>query len=362
MAAVHVSRAGPDDDADIRDLLRRPMDGMIQLSITREPDASVCSGIEGDRHAMTLVRNELGGELYGMCSRSARRVYWNGEIERVGYISALRAKEGRMRLRRLLTALVDVESTRQSDELPFDLANIVEDNEVARRLFERGLRGVPRIHALTRFTTHLIPTRRRRKPAAEFTTAHEDQLPAIADCLKRNYARFQFAPIWELDDLKSATLCPNLGAEDFLVREEAGTITACAAIWDQRPFKQIVINGYATWLARVRPLVNLGLLAARQPRLPRAGTELPLAYLSHIAVDDDDTTVFLALLREARSRAAQRGIDYLTLGFAEGHELGRALARHIKGHTYRSLCYAVVPEGAHPPEMSGIVHVETATL
>lgn len=363
---MHVSRAGHEDDEEIRALLRaRSMEGLIRLSLTREPDARIGAGIEGNRHATTLIREKAEGPLLGMGSRSVRSVYFDGNVVRMGYLGGLRAADGRRALRRIRAGFEDLNRTRQEDELPFDLTSIVEDNAVARRLLERGLPGLPAYEVLTGFTTYLIPTRAMRRPSGTFAIGTADQVPAIADRLQRHYARYQFAPVWEAGDLRSPTACPGLEPSDFIVLGDSGGVRSCAAVWDQRAFKQVRVTGYAPWLARCRPLVNTGLRLRRRPLLPSPGSALALAYLSHLAVEDEDPETFLCLLQEARHRAAVRGIDLLVAGFADAHPLRAVLESRMPARSYRSVLYRVGPSGVlddGPKQDARTIHVEVATL
>ena len=94
----------------------------------------------------------------------------------------------------------------------------------------------------------------------------------------------------------------------------------CLALWDQTGFKQVVVRGYAPRLERLRPWINRSPVASSAtPRLPDPGEALPHAYLSHVAVDEDDPDVFEALAEAAYAEARVRGLAYVVAGFAAGH-------------------------------------------
>lgn len=383
--------AGPEDEPGIRSLLRQPMEGEIRLALEREPDARLAAGIEGDRH-FTMVVEDAGGRIVAMGSRAVRTVWVDGEPARVGYVGQLRrdpsaaAAAGPI----LRAGYQVLASTREPDELPFDLTSIAADNRPARRLLERGLRGVPRYQPLGELVTCLVPTSgpvlrlssaarvlRRPRSAGRLaasdpgTGPHPEGVPdgrsvgEVVACLSRNLARRHLAPVWREDDLTSATRCRGLAPTDFrVVRGPGGEVCGCAALWDQRAFKQTRIRGYSARLARLRPLLNPLLRLGGRPPLPPVGSTLALAYLSHVAVDGDDPEPFLALLDHARAEARARGIDWLVTGFVEGHPLLGPLLRAARPRTYRTILYAVGwTHGARVPELdaSGL-HVEPATL
>jgi len=340
------------------------MAGWVSLSLEAEPDASLALEIEGERHTTVLVRERAGGALLGMGSRSVRRVYYDGQIARLGYLGRLRAAGGRRGLARLAAGFAAIEASRRSDELDFDLTSVVADNSAARRLLERGVRGLPSYRELCSLSTFLVPTGGRFQRTARVRAAADPELGEIAAHLDACQRELQFAPVWTEADLRSGARCRGLAPGDFLVLRQAGELVGCAAIWDQRAFKQVVVRGYAPLLARTRPVVNLALRGLGQPRLPRAGETLAIAHLSHLAVRDWDPEIAAELIAAARARAAERGLNLLALGATESHPL-RPLFARLPAREYRSTLYCV--QAPHKPvrgdALGGrIPHVEVATL
>jgi hypothetical protein len=364
-AGFLAERARPEDDTALRELLRaRAMHGQIQLSLEREPSFARAQAIEGDRHHTVVVRNTESGEIVGMGTRSVREVWVNGERRRVGYLGALRAAPGRRGLVRLAAGYRAVEATRRADELPFDLTSVIEDNATARRLLERGLPGLPRYEPLCDYATMLIPVGRGlRRADARGEAAGAADLAEIAHCLERNLQRHQFAPVCSERELLSAERHPDLALGDFAVIREAGRIVGCAARWDQRRFKQVVVRGYAPLLARTRPLLNLFLGLGGRPQLPAVGAQLPLAYVACLAVDDDRPDLALALIDALRTCCAGGEIQALAVGFAHAHPLRAAIERAYPVRAYASCLYRVRWPGA--PEVAldaRVPHLEVATL
>ncbi len=388
--------ARPGDDAALRELLRgRAMDGLIRLTLEREPSFWHAAAVEGERHHTVIARDRATGRVLGMGSRAVREVWLDGERVKIGYLAQLRAAPGVPAGRRLLAAgYRSCDRRRQGDELPYDLTSIIADNAPARRLLERGLPGLPRYRSLCRLVTLTIPTSQKwnRRETRSLSPGllppspsgrgvggegarvarvwegglregSEALLPAIIQCLERNLRRYQFAPVWTEDDLRSATRTRGLEAADFLVISDGRVrITGCVAIWDQRSFKQVVVRGYAPALQRFRPLVNLCLAAAGRPRLPPPGSRLELAYLSHLAVDGDRPGVAVELLRAARREAGRRGLGYLALSLTEAHPLLPAIRRAFPARELESVLYLVHPGDATGPGPGSCPHVEAATL
>ncbi len=362
-----VEAARPSDDAGVRELLRRrAMSGMIRLTLEREPCAWLAADVEGRRHYTVLAREPATGRVMGMGSRAVRRVWVNGERAKVGYLAQLRLAPEIPAGRHLLAAGYDAcNRHRRGDEMAYDLTSVVADNAPARRLLERGLPGLPGYHRLCRLITLTMPTVRRpwigkrrdlghprRSPPGSgepgpVQRGSDTILPAIMRCLDRGMRRYQFAPAWSADDLRSASRTRGLEAGDFLVVSTGDDrVSGCLAIWDQRSFKQVVVRDYGPPLRRSRLLVNLLLRAAGRPRLPPPGSTLELAYLSHLAIDDDRADIAVELIRGARHEAGRRGLDYLVLSLAEANPLLPAVRRHFPARELESILYLVHPDGA----------------
>ena len=113
------------------------------------------------------------------------------------------------------------------------------------------------------------------------------------------------------------------------------------ALWDQRAYKQTVIRSYSPRLERARPLLNLVAPLAGRPRLPAPGARLESAFLSHLAIDEDDGEALVALVATACRKAAARGIDYAMIALAARHPLATVIRKRFPCHDYVSMIYVV---------------------
>ena len=179
----------------------------------------------------------------------------------------------------------------------------------------------------------------------EIRRGSPELLDDIATCLNRNGRRYQFAPCWTAADLCSFERTRGLSIADFVVATRGAEVVGCAAYWDQRAFKQVVVRRYSPRIARWRYVANLLARVTGAPTLPRVGSRLEFAYLSHFAVDDDRADVATALLSAARSRVLC-GANCLVTGFADRSPLLLTVARQARHRAYRTLLYAASwPDG-----------------
>lgn len=348
-----VRLAGPADDGEIRRLLREhALPGEVALSFEREPVAAVAASIEGDVHQTIVARESSGRAVVAIASRAERDVFVNGRSGRIGYFGQLRAD---VRGHRVATLLDDgfafCRTLHGTGGVSAYLTAIVEENHAARRLL-CGLRSpaAPRFRRVGALITLAIPRVRRRAVTGaggvEIRRGSAGMLADIVACLDRNGRRSQFAPRWTAEDLLSARRTPGLDFEDFLVAIRAGRIVGCAAMWDQRAFKQVVVRGYSERLARWRRLINVAAPWVGMPTLPAVGSPLDFVYLSHVAIDDDGGDVAAALMAEAGQRLPS-GVKYMVTAFADGSPLLAAASAVARHRRYRSVLYLASWQDGH---------------
>lgn len=335
---VRYALATPADDPAIRRLLREnPTRGAIALSFEREPDYFAGSQVAGadDRTILAFERDRL------VCmGRATTRPCWlNGEIRRGSYLAELRldsSVQGRFDI--LRHGYEFFHALQQHSPAEFTYTSIASDNVRARTLLERGRRGLPRYTFLTEFVTLLIPTRQRARtavPALGSASAEE-----LAGFLGRESARGQLGTAWSPEQV--AQLADHgLPPDAFHVVRREGRIVAAAALWDQRGYRQTVIRGYSPSLAFARPVLNLARKILGKPRLPEPGAVLAHAFLSPLAISPDSESLLPDFVAACSARAAARGLEFITLGFAASDPRLACLRRRFRGRTYASRLYRV---------------------
>jgi hypothetical protein len=182
---------------------------------------------------------------------------------------------------------------------------------------------------------------RRRQGKNDISGASPAEIAEIAAALSRQGPAYQFHPVWSEHTLTSEIRCRGLAPEDFFVFRDEGALRGCLALWDQRTFKQTVIRGYSKRLGRVRPLFNLVAPLLSRPRLPPAGSQLQSAFLSHVAVQQDDDDALVSLIGHACHAAQLRKLDYVMVAFAERNPLADAVRKNFSCHEYVSMIYVV---------------------
>jgi hypothetical protein len=163
---------------------------------------------------------------------------------------------------------------------------------------------------------------------------------ALVEFLNAQGRRHQLAMHWTIEHL-AALAMHGLTPADFLVLRRGGELIGCAAVWDQRGFRQVVIHRYQGWLAATRPLANALSGWTGWPFLPAPGATLAHAFLSPIALDERFTFLLPTLVHASLQSAAQRGLDCLAVGFADGDPRTGEIAAAFRGRRYASQLYGV---------------------
>ena len=79
------------DDAALRSVLHQtPMDGPIRMTFEREPSFFGVKHLEGSFRQTIVGKDSKNGKVFGVTNRSIRQLYFNGEIESVGYLGLMR--------------------------------------------------------------------------------------------------------------------------------------------------------------------------------------------------------------------------------------------------------------------------------
>lgn len=340
--SLRFSFATADDDAELRALFgTTPMRGAMRLGFAHEPSFFAGTGLLGASDRVLLAREDGRLVAAGRCVVQPRWV--NGAIRRCGYLGELRLSptaKGRRDILRHGYAFYAANS--RDDGADLYVTSVLADNTRARRLFERGWRGLPRYTPVADYTTLILrATSGDVRPPTNIEILTGDNIPAgeIARFLNNQARARNLAVVWP-DDSTAVASRHGLRPGDFLIARHQGAVTGCAALWDQRSFRQVVVHGYSPWLQLIRPWVNLAAPFTGWPALPRPGTTLAHAYLSPLAVDPAHATVAPVLVRAVLAAAARRRLDAVSLGADARDPLWQALGR-LRGRRLASVIYTV---------------------
>ena len=360
--STRFARAGREDDAAIRRLLRdRPMRGAVSVGLEREPEYFRGADIAGGVDETIVAYDDANLVCMGRCTR--RECWVNGGAQSVGYLAELRLDAGARGRFRILRDGYEFFHRRQREK-PADLyfTSIAADNDRARRLLEKGARGLPAYSFLAELDTLLIAVPRNpRRTNLHVEGATPARVPELLSLLNAHGRRHQLAAVWTQERLRALEQ-HGLPLERFLLVFDKGTLVGCGALWDQRGFRQTVIRGYARPLTVAQPIINFASRILGTPRLPRAGSVLAHAFLSPLACTEGAEAMLPDFMTAFLPLAARCGAEYLTVARPASDPRRSALQRHFTTRTWRSRLYRVSWPGETGPAAGGTFLPDVALL
>jgi ribosomal protein S18 acetylase RimI-like enzyme len=353
VGGVSYRRARPEDDADLRALLRdNAMQGWVALSLEREPSYFLGEGLMGP--AVSVIARDLRAARrpVGMYSCTALPVHVNGRATQVGYLAGLRvdpAYRHRLRVVRHGFASVDVLAPRLGDA-PFRFTSIASDNEAARRLLEAELPGMPVYRPAGEMETLAFSTRHGRERGL-LTPARAADVPALVRFYNRQARGWQLAPVLTADWLLGLRAEHGLALEDFWLLREDGVIRACLAVWDQRAFKQVTARAYRFPLGLLRYPYNSWAAVTGRMALPAPGQRLEQAFLAFFAVDPAAQDRAVDVIRAGLYQVARKGARVGVLGLSTTHALLPLLRARLHPHSLTTCIETVSAPASTPPRL-----------
>jgi hypothetical protein len=309
------------DDAELRALLREnPMNGSMQVTFEREPNFFAACAIRGGFYQVGVGRDLESGRIVGLGTRSIAHAFVNGRPVPFGWLSDLRLKpayRGGTLVARGYRFLRELHADRGVDLYG---TVIFHDNQTALRTIAATRAGLPAYHDLGVIHCPGINLRR-RKPAmaknCDIVRGRRELLPEIVDCLNRNNARKQFAPLHDVESFIHGSRWRDFQPSDFYVARRNNQVIGVVGRWDQSAFKQTRVISYGRRLRWMVPAANAMQTLLGAPSFPEPGQYVPFFYVSFIAVDQDDAGVFRALLRQVYNDSVGSSFRYAVVGLHE---------------------------------------------
>ena len=342
---VAFSIATREDDAGIRRLLSsNPIPGKIRIRYEREPDYFAGCATMGTTQVLVARADE---RVIGVACRAIRPMFINGERAEVGYLGQLRVDpnfHGRWLVLRGFRKLHELH--RQSPPRGY-VTTIIEGNDEAEGVLVRRARGpMPRYRKIDRLLTLALPTAKAAAAAAAGkAAAAAAALQDVVAFLQREGRRRNFFPVYEERSFSDGTT-RGFDPKDFVVVERDGAITGVAGLWDQRAFKQSIVDAYDPLTRVARPIYNTAARVLRRATLPKPGTALRFAYGSFFCAMNDDPIIARELIVRLLALARSRGLDHLLVGFAESDPL-LATARSFRHVAYPAGIFTVAWDDGH---------------
>ncbi len=321
-----------------------PFTGKISLLYTRRPDAYASLKREGEDVVVLVARDTDNNKIAGFGACAIRTLFVNGIPARVGYLFGLRVAAAYLKKFPILhRGYAYLRTLPQTRDVACYITTILEDNLYAQAVLEKRRNFMPIYHPVGKYEIFALTTGRAKKSSGAARFSHSlrratpADLPALITFLQEQGQYFQFFPVITEPALNSGFF-PGLRVEDFWVMPNVeGEFLAVGALWDQRSYKQYVLQGYGGYFKLVSPFAKL-LPLFGFPALPPPGTILAFCTLTFWAVKDRNPEIFSLFLDQLARAAAS--YPFLLVGVHEAHPLRLRLQKrpHIR---YKSKMYLV---------------------
>lgn len=366
MSRFQFELATADDDQDLRRLLAEtPMPGTVSVTLRREPSFFEAMVVDGRFRQVIVARDRTTGQIAGVGCRSVRNMYVNGLARPVGYLSSLRILERHRGTAILARGYAYLRRLHVDGRAVLYLTTIAEGNDRAISLLTSRRAGLPSYHDAGKYYTLVVPLGRRggwhwhdansTRPHAQQADQTLDVRPMRASDAEELVAflravgpRRQFFPEYSAHDFfgEGATFC-DLRPSHVLAAYRRGEIVGVLAAWNQRGFRQTVVEGYTGRLRWMRGLYNGWAVLSGSARLPAPGSVLRCVMAAIPVVRNGDPDVFAALLRSLVARLADEPHDFLLVGLHEKDPL-LPTARRFAVNSYVTGLYLVCWEDGEP--------------
>lgn len=344
------------DEPALRALTEVEMPGAIRMAFRQTPDFFAAEVVRGETRLGVLTDDS--DAVLGCGARVVRRAWFDGAWRRTGYYCTLRATPSGRNARAVVTAYRWAREVERADPLAVITSTVMSGNVHARRLLTSRRLALPAYLDAGGIVSFAATAKALRRLQAERAGSEVVSATVVGEAALRAF----YAEGTDHQPLFPALpdpLPPGLSPSDFIVIRRDGKIVAAAALWDQGPFRQVRITGYAPWLRMVRPLANLGLSPLGYPELPSPGEDLRFRYLAFRKICGEGDLPRL-LLAAAGSRLESGEC----LAFAL-HERDRLLEdlKGLRAIRTASRLYTLSHDAnPHPVDFGGVPYVEAAML
>lgn len=320
------------------------MPGPISLAASHDP--SFFDSIQVEGHDCRVVVAEREEQILGVGLIGKRRVYLNGSEAEVGYISSLRTDPS-VRSTTVLGRGNTIFKRLHEDHLQasFYLCSILQANKLALKVFTSGRGGLPASREIGTLYTATIPLIRRVKPrlAGGISIIRGGQVgaEAIIECLNRCGSAKQFYPAYTVSELLANDgPLRGLRLDDFYAAISGDRVAGVMACWNHLAFRRMTVAGYSGAMRFAKPVLSPIARMLRLAPLPNAGDAIQSVLASCIAIEDNDVSLFKALLQSILHDQYATGKAFLMVGLMERDPLLR-VARQYTHLPTRSSIYAL---------------------
>ncbi|MGB6220606.1 hypothetical protein [Haloferula sp.] len=301
MAKLIYRRAEPEDSEALCDLLRRtPMGSRIRVTQERVGDFFTSAAVQSEEPEVRAAFERATGNAVGLFSAGASRVFLNGSLQRVRYLSDLRIDEA-YRKGTLLARGYRLLRDEVFSDGEWARTLILEDNGEAAQILTDGRAGLPEYHPCGTYLSWFLARQRVSGSATGISTRWAE---AGDQALMRSFFQ-EVGPDAEFtrwDDFH-----PVEGVRRLLAFRDGGLV-GLLGVRDTSSFRRTRITSYNHTIRVARPFYNSWAKLHGLPRLPPAGGFLSPKALGPVLCHERDPAILRTMLAEVLSESGLHAI------------------------------------------------------
>ena len=332
MPDILIEKALPSDNKGVCELCKIPMDGNISMSLGIDPDCFINAGIQNQEIELFVCRQNK--RVIGIFSVGKRTVFCNSKPKLIRYFSDLRIHPDfqksllLMKITRFIkTNIIDKDEFIYSivfseNKLMTDMIAKVDQASMNNKsLIKRA--SLPRFSLCGSYYSYMVSLKRRRKIKKTnhvIKKAKKNDIKAIQLFFSREAHKKQWYPSYDFSVLQD-NYYHGLNISDFYLAFKDGKIVGITGVWDQRGFKQTIINRYTRYLKLVRPVINILAKITKGFNLPETGKILNYFTLHTILTKDNNQEIFKDIVEKIYKDNYQSEFSYFLCGLDKNDSL-----------------------------------------
>ena len=328
---IEYSLVSPSDSVKYGDILSKTeVGGQIALSFKRVPGLLESLSRQFPYHE--TVKASFEGKIAGFATISSQYLFINGMRSEVGHISGLKIYPEWRNKGVVKNAQPLVRSLVRKRGLDLFYITVMEDNRIAKDLFWERKSYLPRFYDLGRMSTYVLQIRKYGgSRQVEIVHPTMSELPSAVDFINSVLKKKEFSPVCEITD--------DLKAKDCYLAKLKGETVGAFFVSDQSDVRIASVLKYGEGMRMFNFLNDILAEAGFCRKMPAEGSEVPIVYLSYLAVKDDNPKILAEMLRAASSDLWNSPYLYMVFGSHEADPLNKAV-KGLANISYRSRIFA----------------------
>jgi hypothetical protein len=303
--------------------------GIIELIYTRRPNAFESYKKECKDSKVAIIRDKKGKIAFqAACIPGCYHV--DGKSVIAGYVGGIRKRND-------YNGLInwkDVVNFVEKQGLDIYLCSFLSGNEASEKMFFKKRDFMPELLPLCNYTTYIINPKIFKKKLLEgltFRSINRDDIDNVHEFLKKEMMKYNFSPV-----VNNITDFSGLNLDDCYILERKGEILVFGALWNQKGFKQYIVEGYSKTLKMIQKFSFIsGILGYIE--MPEEGKEFDFPILSFFYSKDGNMEIYNLFLNQI-AQAVRKKYKMFVIGICDD-DPADSLYKKIRTINFKSKIY-----------------------